>query len=118
MDEISRAGSDGAATASPRPTTGTGNDIAEQPRLRQLERLTGLLIDRLEQAVESEDFSVKELRSYTNTLMDLRQLQLTDPRQLAREQELRLIKLQREAGELAPREVHVSFGGETERASG
>ena len=117
MDEISRAGADTAATASPRPATGTGNDIGEQPRLRQLERLTGLLIDRLEQAVESEDFSVKELRSYTNTLMDLRQLQLTDPRQLAREQELRLIKLQREAGELAPREVHVSFGGETERAS-
>ena len=101
MDEITRAGPDGA----------------EQPRLRQLERLTGILIDRLEQAVESEDFSVKELRSYTNTLMDLRQLQLTDPRQLAREQELRLIKLQREAGELAPREVRICFDGETEEAS-
>ena len=88
----------------------------EQARLRQLQRMTGLLIDRLEQALERDDFSVKELRSYTNTLLDLRQLQLCDPGKLLREQELKLIKLQREAGELAPRQLRISFEGETEKA--
>ena len=87
-------------------------------RVQQLKRLSGILIDRLEEAVEGKDFSVKEIRTYTNTLMDLRQIQMTDPELIAREQELKLIKLRREAGELGPRQLRISFEGGTEEASG
>ena len=86
-------------------------------RVEQLKRLSGILIDRLEEAVEGKDFSVKEIRTYTNTLMDLRQIQMTDPELIAKEQQLKLIKLRREAGELAPRQLRICFEGEAERAS-
>lgn len=86
-------------------------------RVGQLRRLSGILIDRLEQAVEGKEFSIKEIRTYTNTLMDLRQIQMTDPELIAKEQELKLIKLRREAGELAPRQLTICFEGGTEQAS-
>ncbi len=89
----------------------------EQQRTEQLKRLSGILIDRLEQAVESKDFSVKDIRTYTNTLMDLRQIHMTDPELIAREQELKLIKLRREAGELGPRQLRISFTDDAEEAS-
>ena len=92
--------------------------VSDERRIEQLKRLSGLLIDRLEQEVTAGEFSVKELRSYTNTLMDLRQIQMTDPRQIAQEQELKLIKLRREAGQLQPRQLRISFEGDTEKASG
>ena len=91
--------------------------VPEEQRITQLKRLSGILIDRLEEAVEGKDFSVKEIRTYTNTLMDLRQIQMTDPELIAREQELKLIKLRREAGELGPRQLRISFEGAAERAS-
>ena len=91
--------------------------IRAPDRVEQLKRLSGLLIDRLEQAVDAGDFNIKELRAYTNSLMDLRQIQMTDPLQIAREQELRLMKLQREAGQLQPQQLRISFEGETEKAA-
>ena len=94
-----------------------GIRVPEEQRVEQLKRLSGILIDRLEEAVEGKDFSVKEIRTYTNTLMDLRQIQMTDPELIAKEQQLRLIKLRREAGELAPRQLRICFEGEAERAS-
>ena len=94
-----------------------GIRVPEEQRITQLKRLSGILIDRLEEAVEGKDFSVKEIRTYTNTLMDLRQIQMTDPELIAREQELKLIKLRREAGELGPRQLRISFEGAAERAS-
>ena len=81
----------------------------EEKRLRQLRRLAGRLLDRLEEAIEGEDFSPKELRAYTNTLMDLREIQMIDPEKLAAENELKLKRMRRDAGDVQARELHISF---------
>lgn len=89
----------------------------DEKRLSQLRRLAGRLLDRLEEAIEGEDFSPKELRAYTNTLMDLRQIQMIDPEKLAAENELKLRRMRRDAGDVQARQVLVSFSDSAAEAA-